>query len=431
MPRIVLTCFGSYGDLFPSLAIARALKTRGHAPVVATSAYYRDLVLREGVGFHAVRPDLDPGDSALIARVMDPRRGTEVILRELLAPFVRDAFEDLAPIARDADLFVSHPITFATRLVAETHARPWVSTVLAPLSFFSAHDFPVLPPYPRATQVLRGSASAARAFMRLARRITRPWIAPVEAFRQSLGLPAAGNPVYEGQFSPYGTLALFSRVLGEPQADWPPRTTETGFAFYDSDEALPLPLQRFLDGGDPPVVFTLGSSAVGAAGTFFGESVAAVERLGCRAVLLVGRDPRNLPGRALPASILAVEYAPHAALFRRAAVVVHHGGVGTTGQALRAGRPMLVVPHAHDQPDNARRAAQLGVARVLDARRYTARRAASHLAVLLRDVSMRAHAANAAAVVAGERGADAACDVLEGVASRPVEHYLGPRGDRG
>ena len=206
---------------------------------------------------------------------------------------------------------------------------------------------------------------------------------------------------------------MFSRVLGEPQPDWPVRTHLTGFVPYNGQPApLPPDLETFLSDGDAPIVFTLGTSAVGAAGAFYDESAAAARRLGRRAVLLVGRDPANRPRAPLTANLIAVEYASHAALFPRAAVVVHHGGVGTTGQVLRSGRPMLVVPHAHDQPDNAHRVERLGVARVLSPPRYTAARAARALISLLDDSRYAERAIGAAAVVRGEPGVDAACEMI-------------------
>jgi UDP:flavonoid glycosyltransferase YjiC (YdhE family) len=208
--RIVLCCWGSYGDLFPYLGLAARLKHLGHSPTLATSKYYRPMVEREGVGFHAVRPDIDPLDSETIARVMDPMRGTEVIVRELLVPLVRDGFRDLAGVVSDADLVVSHPVTFAAPLAAEAMRVPWLSTVLAPTSFFSVHDFPLLPPYPRLLHVARTAPWAARAFMRLARRITGPWTEPVRAFRRELGLREAGDPLRRTVLA-VGTVALFSR----------------------------------------------------------------------------------------------------------------------------------------------------------------------------------------------------------------------------
>ena len=180
---------------------------------------------------------------------------------------------------------------------------------------------------------------------------------------------------------------------------------------------MPPALAAFLDAGDPPVVFTLGSAAVNTAGTFFHESAAAVAALGCRGVLIVGPNPQNRPG-GLPPSVMAVESAPHDQLFPRASVVVHQGGVGTTGQAIRGGRPQLVVPFAHDQPDNAFRVAQLGIGRVVYPTRYRAARVTRELRALLagRDYASRAHTVGRE--VRTEGGAAAAVDAMLAVLAR-------------
>ena len=416
--RVVLTCWGSFGDLFPTIGIASELKRRGHRALVATCPVYRDVVSGAGLEFAPVRPDVDPSDTALMARVMDPARGTEVIVRELLVPALRDAYRDLATAVEGADLLVSHPVTFAAPILAERQGLRWLSTALAPTSFFSLHDFPLLPPFPGVMRLARATPWAARAFMRFARSVTGPWVAPIHEFRAELGLPEGGDPLYEGQFSPHGTLALFSRVMAGPQPDWPPATTVTGFVFHDDFGAMSPELSAFLDAGPPPIVFTLGTSAVGAAGGFYRESARAAEVAGRRAVLVVGRRTGNRP-TALPASAIAVDYAPHAPLFARAAAVVHQGGAGTTAQALRAGRPMLVVPHAHDQPDNAARVQRLGAARVVSPAGYRADHVATHLRPLLDDATYAARAAEAAAVIATERGDAVAADVIERALTAP------------
>jgi rhamnosyltransferase subunit B len=343
---------------------------------------------------------------------MDPARGSEVVIRELIVPAVRQQYEDVAPLIPGVDLVVAHPVTFAVRIAAEEAGARWVSTVLSPLSLFSSFDFPVLRGQVGldSLQVLgRWSGVPLKA---IARASTREWVAPIEDFRRGRGLPSAGHPLFEGQFSPLSTLALFSPVLSRPQSDWPPHTRATGFVFYNGpDTALAPELQEFLDRGDPPVVFTLGSSAVGAAGTFYEESARAASMAGVRAVLLVGRDAANRPAR-VDRNVMVVEAAPHALLFPRALATVHHGGVGTTGQALRSGRPMLVVPFAHDQPDNAHRVRKLGVARVIYPRRYRAERVARELRRLLTDPKYASHAERVGADVRAEHGDAAACDSL-------------------
>ena len=423
--RIVLATAGSYGDLFPILGLAIGLTARGHEAIVATSPHYRSLIEGEGVRFHPIRPDLNPFDPDILERVMDPRKGSEVVVREIVAPAIRESYADLVDAVRGADLVLSHPITFAAPLAAEKLGVPWLATVLAPLSFFSVHDYPVVPPFNAFVHFTSLGPWAARLMLAASRAATRSWLAPVVALRRELGLPPAGHPLFEGQFSRRGNLALFSSVMGGPQPDWPPNTTVTGFIFYDGHGQLTPELAAFLDAGDPPIVFTLGSTAIGARGadTFYAASIAAARALGRRAVLLVGRNDAGRLRQRLPDGIMAADYAPHHQLFPRAAAIVHHGGAGTTGQGLRAGRPALVVPHAHDQPDNARRAATLGVARVLDSRRYSAARATAELRTLLEDPAYASRADGVGRRVRAEDSIASACDTISHLSAQSADRH--------
>jgi rhamnosyltransferase subunit B len=421
--RIVIACWGSHGDLFPYIGLALALKRQGHNPVVATNAGYRAEIEREGVEFAQVGPTIDPAAPdahALYERVMDPIKGSEVIINELLMPKLDESYEQLASACAGADLLLSHPITYAAPVAAERLGLPWLSTVLAPMLFFSKHDPPVLPALPRANDVPFVGTWLVRSLLPLARRATRDWGEPVQRLRAKLGLPRGRDPIFEGQFSSYGTLALYPRVLAEPQPDWPPNVTTTGTVFYNGPEPLEPKLEEFLAAGDPPVVFTLGTSAVGAAGGFYRESAAAAATLGVRAVLLTGGFEQNRP-RNLPPSMLLVDRAPHQLLFPRASAVVHQCGAGTTAQALRAGRPTLLVPHGHDQFDNARRVRKLGVARSLLPKEYRAERVARELGALLHDSRYLERAAAVSIVVREERGAEAAVAVIERVLSDTPE----------
>lgn len=376
--------------------------------------FFRTAIEREGLEFSPVGPDVDPNDQATVARIMDPRRGTEAILRDLLMPALRDSYEQLKEAARGADLLVSHPVTFAAPVLADKMGLPWVSTVLAPISFFSTTDLPAFPPAPRLVHLRRLGPGFGRLMVGLARRVTRSWMEPVYSLRRDLGLARGGDPIYEGQFSPTLTLALFSRLLAAPQPDWPPNVRMTGFVFYNGpDAALDSEVEAFLDGGPPPVVFTLGTSAVANAGRFYHESAEAARRLGLRAILLTGGFSENKPNLQKSRDVLAVDRAPHQLLLPRAAAVVHQGGIGTTGQALRAGHPMLIVPHAHDQPDNAFRVSNLGVSRTVFPGGYKAARVARELERLLIDPQCEARAKEVGSVVSAEGGAEAAADALE------------------
>lgn len=418
--RIVLATWGSWGDLFPYLGLAIRLKALGHSPVIATCPYHQPAVEQAGIAFAPLRPNINPGATELTRRVMDPARGSEVVIRELVVPALRQQHADLTAIVPGADLVVSHPMTFAAPIVADEARVPWISSVLAPLSFFSVTDFPALPNAPWAVHVNQTFPWTARLLMRFARTATREWTRPIHEFRRERGRPPAGDPIYEGQFSPLGTIGLFSPVLGEPQPDWPARTLVTGFVWHNGPAgALSPELDAFLSSGDAPVVFTLGSSAVMAAGRFYEESARAAHALGVRAVLLVGREAANRPSTT-SSKVFVAEVAPHELLFPRASAIVHHGGIGTTGQALRSGHPMLVVPFAHDQPDNAYRVSRLGVARVLYPKRYSAERVAAELRALLTEPSYAARADAIGRLVRSDRGVDAACErVLAAAGVRP------------
>ncbi len=148
------------------------------------------------------------------------------------------------------------------------------------------------------------------------------------------------------------------------------------------------------------------------AGRFFEHSIAAAQRLGRRAVIIVGKSRRDRPA-SVPDGVAVFDYAPFSELFPRAAAVVHAGGIGTSGLAMRSGRPMLVVPHAHDQPENAQRLARLGIARTLSPRRYTPARVAAELTRLLDDPAFSRRAAEVGENVRQEDGVRAACDALE------------------
>jgi UDP:flavonoid glycosyltransferase YjiC (YdhE family) len=268
------------------------------------------------------------------------------------------------------------------------------------------------------------------------KRLTDPWTAPFRSLRHELGLPPVANPLFEGQFSPYATLAMYSKWLGELQPDYPTNCQITGFAFYDSQRGgkaeLPEGLKTFLAEGPPPLVFTLGTAVVMEPGDFYRRSLQTARKLGKRAVLVgasgQGRELGLHIGESMPKSAYAVQYVPHSLIFPHAEAIIHHGGVGTTAQALKAGRPQLVVPHAGDQPDNASRMVRLGVARTLAPGAYSPRRAANELHALTTDSSYRLTAARIGPSVAAEDGAAASADIIEDLLDKQA--LLRAAGDR-
>ncbi|MCI3134178.1 glycosyltransferase [Phenylobacterium aquaticum] len=426
--RIVLSTAGTAGDLNPFIAIALELRARGHRPVIATQREFQPAIEAEGLAFHLVRPGVDDVRRELgldapeiVQRATHGSSGLEFAVRRIAMPFLRRAFDDMMAATVDADLVVTHTSAFAARLAAEKRGLPWLSTALAPFTFMSVYDPPILSTLPplKTLRRMTGARSDA-ALARVVRLATASWTGKFQQMRTRLGLPRSANPLFEGQFSPFGTLALYSPLFGSLQPDFPPDCAMTGFCFYDrragAAERLPEALAAFLDSGPPPLVFTLGSALTLEPGRFYDVAIKAARQLGRRAVLLVGPDA----ARRLPRSedVLITEYAPHSLLFPRACAVVHHGGVGTTAQALRAGKPQLVVPFFADQPDNAARVVRLGAGRSLADRAWRPGAATRELGALLNgaygprteDLSRR---------LSREHGAVAAADRIEELMSGP------------
>jgi rhamnosyltransferase subunit B len=424
--RIVLTVFGSLGDLHPYIAIGRGLQARGYEVVIATSECYQRKIAALGMGYRAIRPDSAwVADTAVMRRFMHRRWGLIRIHREWILPVLRESYEDILLASEGADLLVSHPLAaYATRLVAEKTGIPWASTMPVPMGFFSVHDLGQI----AATIFWKGFRFVGPGFCRplrwLGKRATRFLAKPWYQLRAQLDLPPTreGNPLSDSH-SPSLVLALFSKSLADKQPDWPPQTVITGFPLYDQhgEAGLPPALMRFLDDGPPPIVFTLGTAVATDSGPFFEHSVAAARLLGRRAVLVVKDAPNRLP--TLPDGVAALDYAPFSELFPRAAAIVHHGGIGTTGLAMWSGRPMLVMPCAWDQPDHAERATRLGIARTVPRNRYTPDRVAAELRELLDNPTYSQRASRIGEQVRQEDGVRAACDALEGLLqnARPAE----------
>ncbi|KAM3109196.1 glycosyltransferase [Phormidesmis sp. 146-33] len=415
MSRIVLTTIGSLGDLHPKLAIAIELRKRGHDLVIATHQEYREKIEALGFEFHRIRPDNTAlNDPQEMARMMDLKTGTEYVIKNWVCANLRETYTDLIDSAKDADLIITGEGVVAARLVAEKLGIPWAFAVLQPTSFLSVYDPSVLPVLPFLAK-LRGLGSMAnRGIVQLSKVLSKSWAEPIHQLRRELDLPPLkGNPFIDDKYSPYLVLALFSSVFAKPQRDWPANTAVTGFTFYDGSEGgaeLTPELKQFLETGEAPIVFTLGSAAVMSPGNFYKESIQAAKLLNRRAVLLIGKNP---PPEGLSAEIIAVKYAPYSQIFGGACAIVHQGGIGTTAQALRAGRPTLIMPYSHDQPDNAARAERLGTSRTISRQQYSAVRIAEKLRELLETPRYAVKAAEIAHLIQAETGVRLACDAIE------------------
>jgi len=416
MSRILLATLGSLGDLHPYIAVGKALVARGQHVRLATSADYRARIESAGLEFAPLAPSIaDLGDREHIARqFFDRWKGPERLFDAMVMRPLRRACADLRAALAGVTLAVSHPLTPALPLIAESARIPWLSSVLAPYSLFSAADPAVIPNIEFLHGFLRLRGRPYRLLLDLVSVAVRRWERPLHALRAELGLSQIrGSLLMGGQFSPLGTLALFDPILAAPQTDWPSHTLVCGAALHDAGDpelstaASDQALERFLSAGPPPVVFALGSSAVWLARDYWKHAIRACETLGVRGLLLTGRPLEQ----QVPAGIAAFDYLPYSRVFPRAAAIVHQAGIGTLSCALRSGRPQLLTPAGFDQADNAARTVRLGVGRALPFQRaHSDARLVRELRALLGDSACTATAAEMAERLRGIDGAAAAAD---------------------
>jgi UDP:flavonoid glycosyltransferase YjiC (YdhE family) len=231
-------------------------------------------------------------------------------------------------------------------------------------------------------------------------------------FRRELGLPPIYRILSQWAHSKQLTLGLWPDWFAAIQPDWPPQVHLTGFPLYDAGslEKVPDAMEAFLSSGRPPVIFTPGS-AMRQGKRFFEESVAVCLRTGLRGALLT-KFPEQVPAQ-LPSSVQRFGYVPFSQVLPRAAAFVHHGGIGTTSQALAAGVPQIIMPLSHDQPDNAARVRRLGVGIVIPPSEYHAPKVAEALNRFDREPSFRAKANEIRARFQGVNAIANSCDLIE------------------
>lgn len=428
--RVLLATFGTLGDLYPFIAIAHALRRRGLDAVIAAPGMHEESIAREEIAYARLRPHEKDIVDALGVDVPGAFRimlgNPYFILDEIYLRFLRETFEDTSAAAEGADVIVTHSLLVGANLAAEAAGLPCARVALAPMYVQSAASPSYTPPAP---YVLQPRSRAAIGYNRLVRSIIRAGVdlrmRRLREFRRKIGLPRTREDFFLDFGAPNGAskiFGLYSPRFAPPPPDGPRNMEVPGFPFYAArDErrrALDEPLQAFLAAGEAPIVFTLGSFAPQVSGDFYDVSISAARALGRRAVLLAGpKDAARLASRSGP-DIFVGHDAPHDRLFPFACCIVHHGGIGTTAQALRAGKPQLIVPFFGDQPDHGKRIERVGAGFALKLSDYDARRATEALARLADERHARA-ARDLAAAMREEKGVEAIADWAEEACAAP------------
>lgn len=409
--RILIECIGSYGDVYPFVATGRELKRRGHEVRLFANAHFEGLIREAELPFTA-SGDAQAYDAfTRHPDTWEPRKGFKNIL-EMIGRHLPESYHQLeAHHLPEQTLVIGSSLAIASRILQEKHRLPGVKVHLAPSIFRSNIRPPRLPGlvlpdwYPISLKKLIWRLGD---FFVIDPKLK----GPLNTFRAELGLPAISRFFHEWIHSPDLTIGLFPDWFGDPQPDWPPQARCTGFPLLDAvgDTDLPDEVRTFIAAGSPPVVFTPGT-AMRHGADFFAVSATVCRQLGLRGILLT-RYAEQIPEK-LPEGVRHFPYVPLSALLPHAAVLVHHGGIGTSSQALRAGIPHLVRPMAYDQFDNARHLERLGVGRTIDRKKYKPAALAGALKILTEEPT---YAQNCREIAARFIGVDAvadSCDLIE------------------
>lgn len=421
LEHVILCTIGSSGDVHPFVGLGRVLAGRGYRVTIVTAGYFRGLVESAGLGFVDPLPEVDFREMIRNPRIWHrlhgPRTIVDLAVRPLLEPVYESVVESQTP---GRTLVCGSSLAFGARVAQEAAGIPLVSVHLSPLIFRSDFDAPRLP----ALSVHRGPAWWRRlqwfVIDAASDRMILPWL---NAFRARHGLAPVRGVFRDWMHSPLRVLGMFPDWFAPPQSDWPAQVRLTGFPLY-SEEGVVEPsdeARRFVE-RHKPLVFTPGSGNVFGHG-FFRAAAEACRRLG-RPGLLLTRFPEQVPPE-LPADVRHFAFLPFTWLLSRSAALVHHGGIGSTSQALAAGIPQVIMPMGFDQFDNGDRVTRLGVGRMLSRGRFDGRRLAATLAPLLEESSSAVRCAAVAARLAARDGLEAAADQVEaawndGLATTPV-----------
>jgi UDP:flavonoid glycosyltransferase YjiC (YdhE family) len=249
-------------------------------------------------------------------------------------------------------------------------------------------------------------------FINLTKAMVKNWSKPVYDLRNRLGLKRGKDPIFYQLHSPHLSLSLFSENFAAKQIDWPKNNIITGFCYFDEPEIYNQELPNFLNDGDSPIVFTLGSAAVVAPGNFYDLCSEVVYDIGKRAIFLVGE---NSSSQHSSRELFVASYLPFHQVFPKASLIVNQGGIGTVAQVIKAGKPMLGIPFSHDQPDNTARIKRLGIGELIYKKELTKQRLKKNLVSMLNDQKYFEKAKSIGDKVKSENGTKTACDAIEAV----------------
>lgn len=412
-----LIAIGSRGDVQPIVALGRGLSDAGYTVRIVTQESFAPMVRQQGLEFFPVEGDAEAlTNEMMLAGMKGNGLNLLSMYRGIMRTFgaITQSYQEAfaAEVLRDSDAILSQlPGGFYGYDLAEHLRVPYIALSVIPQEVTSAYPLSLLP--------MRFSLGGR--YNRLTYAVGQqlawhPFRKSINQFRHELGLPPAsfwwGNmrrmarehvPVIQG----------FSEYVIPKQPEWGEHVHTTGYWTLDESSKEPSDaLLRFLETGDPPVFIGFGSMPVPEPQSTTTLILEALKRSGKRGILHTGWA--KLGATELPDTVFPLDYAPYAWLFPRMSAVIHHGGSGTTGLALRSGVPSMVIPFTADQPFWGARTHALGVgATPIPFTRMTAENLAQAIQIMTQSTDMQRQAVHLRDAMAAENGVQQAVELIQ------------------
>ena len=363
-PHYLVITVGSTGDIHPFMRIASALQALGRKVTFITHTYHARLIQGAGLAFIGLGTDEEYLRILRNPDLWDPKKAFSALMVSY-SDWLRQIDEAIRSVSPQAHhVAIAHPLAVPSATIARERGfiKSVIAAYLAPSNLRTCHDE-------------KGGIDPVA-------------VSQINAARIPLGLPKVHSLLTHIAEAPDLSVTLFPFWFAPVVPDWPRPLIAGDFQLFEAStqDGFTEDLCAFLAAGDKPLVFTAGTANFHAA-DFFGCALAAINRLGRRAIFLT-RERSQVPAH-LPEAVLWQPYVPLSALLSHAAVLVHHGGIGTTAEALRSGTPQLIAPFAWDQFDNGARIASLGVGMVTPAKRLRPRKLAQSLQDLCSSETIR------------------------------------------
>ena len=367
--NIIISTFGTLGDVIPYISIAKTLQTYGHNVILATCEVHRNLCEKHNIRFKPLSPNLDISNGTLVKQMMNSRHGERLIFEEIMRN-IDITYCELFDITADCDILINHCYCYAGPLVAEKRNLVWVSCHLSPTNFWSVFDPSSLSNSEYLIHLPKLGLIINKFIIKMARKQSLKWCLPLQKLRKEIGLPNNEHPVFEGLFSKYLSFALFSSEFAKPQLDWAKSCVQVGFVnSLSSSELEESELKEFIINKNYPlIIIALGSSVINNSD----EIYSIIEQITFKSAykfLFIGGNSENLQSTDKIFYSNAISYR---SVFKYANLIIHHGGIGTTSDAMTAGVPMIILPQFIDQPDNAYRIKKLGIGEYIQKSKFNA-----------------------------------------------------------